>query len=206
MYTVSLCFVLCLALSLCSCCSLQPDIAYDNLGMPLLDYYPNGQQEDIYARNVWDIAAYQGDIYIGSGDGNANKGPVPLMRYTPQGQWEEASVLPDQQIQRFRPMEDQLLIPGTDPTDDWSLGNYYTVKSDRTVSIHRVLPNGMHCNDMVEFDGRLFAALETELGNSPIVVSDDGGDTFTPLPLIKDGSVVDTSRASESSGLSILCL
>ncbi len=56
--------------------------------------YPSGPQ--VYARNVWDLQAYKGRLYIGAGNSSnrgppaSNSGPVPVNSYDPaSGQFQQ---------------------------------------------------------------------------------------------------------------------
>jgi hypothetical protein len=62
----------------------------------------------------------------------------------------------------------------------------------------RKLPNGIHCFDMLEHEGKIFAGLGTEKVGDTVAVSEDGGKTYKFVPLYKDGNVFKLSGATSS--------
>lgn len=166
-----------------------------DLGIPLLDEYPNDSETLIRARCSWDMIAYDGDIYIGCGDYDTNMGPVTVWSYDPKTETWNASAnrLADEQIKRYEILGGKLCILGTDPREDWSMGNYYLLENGSWEE-HRVLPSGIHCFDAAEYGGKTFFGLGVNSGDLPVVVTEDG-ETFSPVSFVKDGATIDTSAA-----------
>lgn len=76
-----------------------------------------------YASNqlhvIWDMKIWDGCLYIGAGDFDKNHSPGVAMRYRFEtNEWESCGTIPDEQIGRFIVLENQLMIPGVDPTED----------------------------------------------------------------------------------------
>lgn len=166
------------------------EATYTDLGIPALQEYPEG----IPARNIWDMIVVGDALWVGGGDYDKNSGPVTMHYYDlAAGQWQTANALPDEEISHFVTLGETVIATGTDPKENWDLGNYYRLTADRTWETVRNLPGGIHNYDMVEFDGRWFAALGVVEGNSPIVCSADGGETFSAVPMQKDGQPLDTA-------------
>lgn len=142
------------------------------------------------ARNVWDMIIYDGYLYIGAGDFDKNLSPAVAYRYNiKNSEWESCGTIPDEQIDRFCIINGTLIIPGCDPTGDWSLGNYYKLENGKFIT-YRTIPNAVHCFDIAEHNGKLFAALgysEANL-NFPIAVSYDGGKSFTQTEVITNNN------------------
>ena len=90
------------------------------LGNPTEKRWPSG--EWIYARNPWSLRAFEGKIYVGSGNSNnpppaANAGPVDLWALdASSGAFPEKAEyeVPDEQVDVFRVLSDGLWIPGHD--------------------------------------------------------------------------------------------
>src|SRR6266478_3789821 len=90
------------------------------LGNPTQKRWPSG--EWIYARNPWSLEAFEGKIYVGSGNSNnpppaANAGPVDLWALdAATGTFPEKAEyeVPDEQVDVFRILSDGLWIPGHD--------------------------------------------------------------------------------------------
>jgi hypothetical protein len=153
------------------------------LGNPAQAKYSAGDK--LYARNVWDLQAFEGQLYVGYGNSSnvgpvPNAGPVDLWRWDPAAkEFQKDFTVDDEQIDRFRIIEGKLIIPGHDPKESWELGNFYVREQNGWRKI-RTLPNGIHCYDMIGHEGKLFAALGTEKG-ACVAVSQDFGKTWSPL-------------------------
>ena len=90
------------------------------LGNPTQKRWPSGDW--IYARNPWSLKAFEGKIYLGSGNSNnggpaANAGPVDLWALdaaTGTFPQEPEYEVRDEQVDVFRILSDGLWIPGHD--------------------------------------------------------------------------------------------
>lgn len=145
-----------------------PTNRMEALGVPLASRYPDSFRNGsgAYARNVWTMRAFDGRVYVGCGN-SANGGPavscgpVPVVAYDPKkGAFVEEWSAPDEQIDVLKVFSDgALYIPGHDPTEEWDFGNVYRRRpgADAQWEKLRTLPMGLHCYDIVEFDGRLVA-------------------------------------------------
>lgn len=163
---------------------------YTDLGIPALQQYPEG----IPARNIWDMIVVGDALWVGGGDYDKNSGPVTMHYYDlATGEWQTSTELPDEEISHFVTVGDTVIATGTDPKENWSLGNFYRLTAEQTWETVRNLPGGIHNYDMTAFDGKLFAALGVETGNSPIVCSTDGGESFTAVPMLREGQPLDTT-------------
>jgi hypothetical protein len=70
------------------------------------------------ARNVWDLQAFQGKLYIGMGSTAANRGPIPVWAFDhAAGRWDKEPelVVEQEAIELFRVINDRLYIPAADP-------------------------------------------------------------------------------------------
>lgn len=160
------------------------------LGIPLEGRYAQTPSN----RLPWDMTVYDGGLYVGGGNYVTNAGPVPVCVYDIEADtWETESELPDEEINRFLVLNDELVVPGTDPQGDWSFGNYY-VKSEHGWDTVRTISGGIHVFDMVEFEDMLFAGIGVEKGGFPIRRSIDGGQTFHAVEMIKGDRLLDTSE------------
>ena len=118
----------------------------------------------VYARNVWDLQSFQGRLYLGHGNSSnlqpsPNAGPVPVVYWDPAAAaFVTAYTVDEEQIDRYRILDGQLFIPGHDPREDPSLGNYY-VLDPQGWSKRRNVPGGVHMLDICRHQGTLFAAL-----------------------------------------------
>ena len=199
-----LAFVLALCLVFLSACgqpSLQPDTPKDTdipaavsdpiaLGVPTGDFY----SYNMLARCVWDMTIHDNKLYVGCGDYNNNTGGVPVMycALDDLGNWQREAILLEEQIGCFCLIDGKLTIPGWDPKDTPDYCNYYQLE-DGKWQTHSGLPDGWHNFDLVRYDGKLFAGIGANRGETPIVVSENGTD-FQRVPMLRNGVPVDTSE------------
>lgn len=135
------------------------------------------------AKNVWDLCIFDGSLYIGAGDYDVNISPANAYRYDlTDERFYTCGAIPDEQIDRFCVINGSLYIPGCDPTGDWSKGNYYLLENG-VFNTYRNIPYAVHCFDITEYDGKLFAATGLTEANEcfPVSVSSDGGISFVSV-------------------------
>ena len=159
---------------------------YIEVGVPYAETFPNGE----IARNLWDLYIYDGKIYLGGGDYSLNSGPVDIFAYDLA---EEKFVLTgsveDEAIVNFVQIGEKFIATGTDPMEDWSMGNFYVLTSQGWEK-QRVLPFCVHNFDLIEFEGKIYAGMGGDYGHNPIAVSTDGGLTFEEIPLYLNGQEI----------------
>ncbi len=177
-----ICLLLCFSFFSCG------DSRYRELGIPSLANYEKGAA----ATYIPDMIIHSGKLYVGGGDYDKNAGPVTVWAYDlAQSQWQSTGVLTDEEIARFLLLDGKLTVPGTDPMGDWSSGNFYFLRDGAWESA--VIPAAVHNFDLIKYDGWLFAGLGVVPGGTPIVRSSDGGESFFPVSLYKEGALLDTS-------------
>lgn len=171
------------------------EVTYEHLGIPLEGYYTQG----IRARTAWDVEIYDGKLFVGAGDYDANSGPVPIYCYDLQtGGWIHSGTVADEQADLFLILQDTLMVPGCDPRQDWTYGNIYRYE-DGTWNTYRNIPGGIHQFDIAEYDGMLFVGLGVANGQYPIAVSYDGGQTFSQVTMYENGLPLDTDSPTGTS-------
>jgi len=134
-----------------------------------------------YARNVWDMQLYNGRIYLGHGDSQDNHGPITIWSLQPgSGVLTAEFETSEEQVDIFRVLDGTLYVPGHDPRDDFTFGNFYRLEDGRWVK-HRKIPHGLHAFDLAWYSGQLFAALGAQgiPGEETVMASTDRGATWT---------------------------
>lgn len=161
--------------------------------------------QELCGNSVWDLKLFDGYLYIGAGDYDKNYTVNQAYRYNlNQSTWEICGSIPDEQIGRFLEIDEKLVIPGFDPTGDWSLGNYYELENDSFVT-HRVIPNGIHNFDIVKYNDCYFYGLGVSGGNLPVVKEEN--ETFSPVPFIdKAGEPLLTNEFREIRAYDLIVL
>jgi len=146
------------------------------------------------ANKVWDIRVWNGKVYRAAGDYDKNTGKVPIAAYDIKNcTWDTSFSASDNAIHGFEVIDGKLVAPGVDATESWDYGNYYVLGDDGKWQKVRNLPNGVHCFDMIQCGDKIFAGLGTEKAKNTVAVSEDGGKSFTFVPLYKDGVLYDVS-------------
>lgn len=178
--------------NICKACkyvAFDPDANFVELGIFSNYWY----KDNTTANEVWDVKIWGNLVYRGAGDYNKNAGNAPILAFNKKTQsWAKMGVTDDQAIQRFLEIGGTLYSPGIDPSGNWARGNYYVLEGEKWKQV-RNLPNGLHNFDMIEFDGKIFAGLGTETLGNTVAVSYDKGESFTFVPLYRDGVLLDTS-------------
>lgn len=156
------------------------------IGTPFLNRYPS--ESKLYARNVWDMIAFNGKLYLGAGNSSnygpsTGAGPVPIICYDPESNsFETVFTVDEDQVDVFYNFDNKLYIPGHDPRESWEFGNFYSFSPNGGWQKYRNIPNGIHTYSLVSFGNKLFAGLATK-NKTSIAISDDGGVTWQPQPL-----------------------
>ena len=135
----------------------QPvSVTLSNSSNALVEQY---SEEDMFARNPWDMQVYDGKIYISAGDYGANSGPTKIICYDSKtGRFTNCDDLYSEQILKFYVFDDCLYSVSADPVS-WGCGDFYRkTKNDEYewFESYSVLPSMYHCLDMEEFDDKLF--------------------------------------------------
>ncbi len=148
------------------------------------------------ANYIWDLHIWYGKIYRGPGAYDKNSGDTDFIVFNlEECRWETAGTATDEAIHRFVEIDGKLYAPGIDSRDSggWSLGNYYVLENGKWQKVRNV-PNGIHCFDMIGFDGKMYLGVGTETVENTVAVSSDAGKTWSYLPLYNnDGAKFDIS-------------
>jgi len=172
----------------CGYVDFDPNADFAELGVACKLWYGKKTTPTV----PWDIKLWNGRIYRGAGDYDKNSGSTPIFAYNIATQsWETPGQTSDESIQRFVEIDNTLYAPGIDPTTSWVWGNYYVLEKNGIWRMVQSIPNGVHNFDMIEFDGKIFAGLGTEVVENTVAVSEDGGRSYKFLPLYKDGAPMD---------------
>ncbi|MEO1235905.1 MAG: hypothetical protein AAFX76_03860 [Planctomycetota bacterium] len=162
------------------------------------------------ARNVWDLQAHQGKVYLGGGNTTTNPGPINLWAFDHAAGAFGATpelVVQSEAIENFRVLGGELVVPNHDPVSGDRL-KFDRLGSDGVWRSFGGSPNLAHVRDVAELDdGTLVlvgnsrrpdptldfdengALVVTQVGLPGAAVSLDNGQTFTPA--------VDTVRTAD---------
>ncbi len=153
------------------------------LGNPLNAKYPDGTQK-VYARNIWDMHAFNNKIYFGGGNSSnygpaINAGPADLWTFNPSSQtFTKEFTVDDEQIHRIREFDNELYIPGHDARESWDYGNFYRLETAGWKK-YRTIPDAVHVYDIYKWGNKLFAAIGAgSSATTTIQISEDNGKTW----------------------------
>lgn len=152
------------------------------LGNPLSEKYKEGTPR-VYARNVWDMHAFNNKIYFGGGNSSnyapaPNAGSADLWSYDlASGDFIKEYTTGDEQIHIIREFDRQLYIPGHDSRiSGWERGNYYRLESGVWKMYH--IANAIHVYDIYKWQGKLFLSKSSYEAENSIFISFDDGSTW----------------------------
>lgn len=167
-----------------------------SLGNP----YQVGYGSDSLACLPWDVIVHNGIVHRGAGDYDKNTGEFMFYSYhIAVDGWISAGFAKDEEVSRFIDIDGTIMAPGADATGGWDLGNYYILNNSQW-KMQRTIPGGVHVWDIVKHDGKLFFGLGVDsLENATPIVYTEDGESFTFVPLYKDGQL-----RSDTSGMTIL--
>lgn len=149
----------------CSILSATTDVSkqVEFLGNPYRKIYKSDAY--VYARNIWDMQVFAGRVFLGAGN-SSNKGPapnagrVPVYSFNPcNDTFQKEYTVAEEQVDRFRVINEKLYIPGHDATQKWTFGNIYSRDVSGKWKKYRNIPNALHVLDIVSFDDKLFVGL-----------------------------------------------
>ena len=89
---------------------------------------------------------------------------IDLVSYSSNNSFSKEFTIDDEQIHRFIVSGTRVFIPGYDPLEDWSLGNFYTLETGCLAPVGcwnktRTIPFGVHSYDLIEFENKLFVTI-----------------------------------------------
>lgn len=140
--------------------------------------------------NIWDMHLWENKIFFGTGDGNANTGPITVYAYDlDTKEFFESGVLQEEVINSFLVVDNTLVAPGIDSTQNNNISNYNTYENGEWIQ-HRVLTNTEHCFDVVSFGNRYFYGVDADISYSPCFSTNKSDEDLTRHYFYKDGKRV----------------
>ncbi len=150
-----------------------------SFGFPIVDNIKE-------ARRINDLSIFSNKLYLGCGDAVANSGPTAVIYYDFfEKEFVHEFTVDDEAIYTYKIVNNKLMIPGTDATEDWSFGNVYILNDTGWIK-YRTIPKGLHVMDLLSFNNKLFASTisegavgeETKIYFGGVYCSSDTGKTW----------------------------
>jgi len=138
----------------------------DKLPQPcnLLELSSIGFTTSEKTRAAWsinDMTFFENKLYIGHGDAVVNTGPTDVICFDfNSDEFVTEFTVDDEAIYLYQIVNNRLMIPGVDATEDWTFGNFYILEDSGWIK-HRTIPNGIHVNYLTWYNEELFASAGT---------------------------------------------
>ncbi len=157
------------------------------LGCPSKETY---SEKQLNSRIPWDMAVFDGKLFVGCGDYDKNTGPCSVWQYDLETcEWSVSGRVDDEAVINFEIIDNQLITTGTDPKATWENGSFYTYNADGWQT-DRSVPFGIHMFDIAEFHGQTFYAIGNQNNTqSPVQITSDGVN-YINAPFYIDGVAV----------------
>jgi hypothetical protein len=158
---------------LAGCSSRSPDQRVEVVGDPLGAWH----LDDAYARNLWDLQAFDGKLFIGYGDTIRNSGPTDVITYDGTNFTREHE-LAEEAIHIYRVIGDRLYVPGVDAHG--SPDGFLYIRASGTWTKH-TLPSVVHVTDVARHRDRLCVSMQSS-NNGGVMCSRDDAATWSHVP------------------------
>ncbi|UCG42798.1 MAG: hypothetical protein JSU73_13210 [candidate division WOR-3 bacterium] len=123
------------------------------------------------ARSIRDLHPFNGELYLGYGDGMANKGPVAIVSFQPgELDWCYHFMAQEHLVARFRDIGDELFIPGAEPFEgipgrnylkNYDFGNIFRLFPSGGFVKYRTVPVALHIQDIAKLGPDYFCTAGT---------------------------------------------
>ncbi len=143
---------------------------------------PSANQPSVYARNSWDLQAWNGQLLIGSGDSSDNAGRTPIRVFDPaSGALTHPFITDDEQVDEFSVVNGRLMVAGHDSVLP-SIGKIYARdEASGTWSAWSQMNDCAHIYSLASFGGAMFASGVDWSGRSNVWRSVDNAKTWAPV-------------------------
>ena len=147
------------------------------VGDPLGDWRTT--PSEAFARNLWDLQAFDGKLFVGYGDWDVNTGPTDVISFDPKaGIFAHETTLPEEAIDRYRVLDGALYVPGVDAMDPIN-GAIYRRVAGQWQRI--VLPQVAHALDVLRHGEELCVALQGRMSAGAVRCTRDDGATWSEM-------------------------
>jgi hypothetical protein len=123
------------------------------------------------ARSIRDLHPFNGELFLGYGDGMANKGPVAIVSFQPdERNWRYRFMAQEHLVARFRGIGGELFIPGAEPFEgipgrnylkNYDFGNIFRLFRNGGFVKYRTVPVALHIQDIARLGPDYFCTAGT---------------------------------------------
>ena len=167
-----------MAAAACSSRGAAPPARSELVGDPLGAW--RAAPAEAYARNLWDLQAFRGRLYLGYGDAVTNTGPTDVIAFDPDRRvFEREITVQEEAILLYRVLGDRLFMPGTDAVDSDD-GMLYV--RDAAGWTHLALPQAAHVLDVAVRGTDVCVVVQDRRVGGEVRCTADGGHTWRSDP------------------------
>jgi hypothetical protein len=162
--------------SMASCRLCYDDLPLEVVADPLGSW--RADPTEAFARNIWDLQAWDGRLYMGYGDAVVNTGPTKVFAYDPaSGEVVHETTVNEEAIFRYRVIDQRLYIPGIDAVDTRD-GALYMRDDEGWTSF--LLEDVVHASDVRVLPDRMCVSVQDDAPfGGAVLCSSDGGASWS---------------------------
>ncbi|MDO4608887.1 MAG: hypothetical protein Q4B40_06830 [Clostridia bacterium] len=147
------------------------------------------------ARNPWDIAVIDGEVYTAVGDYSADSSPTSFWKYdSEQSNWVSTGESEQEAILRFLNLNGKTIAIGGDPAGRPEYAENYVLNDGEWQTFVKI-KGALHTFDAEYLDGAYYFGVSYDTNDHPVVKYDPKTKQYTNIPLHKNG--VDVILAEE---------
>lgn len=182
-------FALCLMLA--GCGKTEQTSVYDLTGKAVVTDLGVSSQNDTTlasnARNPWDIAVIDGEVYTAVGDYSKNSSPTSFWKYdNEQSAWVSTGDVPQEAVSRFLYLNDENIAIGVDPAGRPEYAENYVLKNGEWQAFVKI-EGALHTFDAEYFGGAYYFGVSYDTDKYPVVKYNPETDEYINIPLYKNG-------------------
>ncbi len=139
------------------------------------------------ARNPWDMAIIEDNLYVATGDYANDSGTTSIWKYNKStSKWENSGDVEQEAVIRFVDLNGKNIAIGADPIGRPEYAENYVLNGDKW-EIFSKIKSALHTFDAEYFDNAFYFGVGYEGGEYPIVKFVPETDEYTNIPLYKNG-------------------
>ncbi|MBA3541381.1 MAG: hypothetical protein H0T79_17345, partial [Deltaproteobacteria bacterium] len=155
-----------------------PAAPIEVVGDPLGDW--RASPDEAYARNLWDLQAFRGRLYLGYGDAIQNTGPTEVIAFDPATHtFIHDAVFQEEAILRYRVFGDRLFVPGVDAVTSQDDTLYVRDAAGWT---RLPLTDVVHASDVSVRGDEICVAVQDRATGGAVRCTRDQGGTWKAFP------------------------
>lgn len=142
------------------------------------------------ARNPWDIAVINGELFTAVGDYSTSSSPISIWKYnTKDSSWVSTGKVEQEAVIRFLNLNGKSIAIGADPAGRPQFAENYVLNDGKWESFVKI-EGALHTFDAEYFDGAYYFGVGYDSDKYPVVKYLPETDQYINIPLYKNGTDV----------------